>query len=433
MSSRGWSPLVAVLSLLTLAACGDDDVTPTQCRPGDHTTTVALHTRQRSQLLDVRAADAGLVALRDGDDPSCPWQVQAGSGTGAYELAITHERYAVAVACTDPSVNPVVRVFSRTVQDVAELTATCAARVDDTGAHAIGIEFDTSETPATFEGFLLDQTTERQLSAGAFTQITWQGRGGTYDLVVFGRTNLAAGAPDELLVIRDVLLDRDRIVDAHPATAAYVPFAPAGTMSAPEPLTLQTRYLTGRGTRAPLGIAFATDGATAGTFATWPAALVDPGDAYEQIAFTADATSSRLAQRFTLDPSNFTPALPPAFDPAASLTLGGDAPKLAHAALADAALYSLNCIASDHAVVYDVSATYHGPAASVVFPLPALPDELPAATRSFNGCTWEIVAAGSTHGLATELELANIGLIPGTPAQLAGTERWLSRRDLTAR
>ena len=65
-----------------------------------------------------------------------------------------------------------------------------------------------------------------------------------------------------------------------------------------------------------------------------------------------------------------------------------------------------------------------------MFELPLLPEDVQALARPQSGCTWQLVAAGSTGGLATETELANIGLVPGAAAQLAGTDRWLSKRDL---
>jgi hypothetical protein len=413
-------------AVLALTACGDDVSVP-NCPSGGPATTITLNTLQRSQLVDIRRADANLVVFRDGDDDAC-WREMPASGTGAYELPVTQERYAVAIVCSDPSVDSAVEVFARARDEVGELTASCAARVPETGVHRIGIQVNTAQALVVYEAFLRDERSGRHSSSGASNTITWGGRGGTYDLVAVGHTG---DAPDDLLVVRELSLTEDRVIDAHPGTAAYMPFGPELAMSSPDPVTLETHYITRHGTRVPLGEASGFEGPTSGTFATWPAGLVDPGDAYEQLARGGSLAARRIAQRFTLDPSGFAPVLPPAIDSATVLTRDDDVLVVAHPAMPGAALYSLNCSAPDHSVAYNVSAGWHGDAANLVFAIPLLPDDVESIARPRDACSWELVAAGSTGGLATENELANIGVVAGAPAQLAGTTRWLSRRELT--
>lgn len=433
MRSETTHPYWLAALLAVAGGCGEE-TDAEACLPGSSPRTVELDTRQRSQLLGVQSADAGLVAVRDGDDPSCPWQVVAGSGTGTYELAVTHERYVVAVACTDPSLNPVVEVFARSAADDAGgLSTTCAARLGDDGVPSVSFQVEAA-APAGIQGFVLDEASEKYAVDGATVTVSWKSHGGPRDLVVFARPDLRDEPPSDLFVVRDLVANDDVVVNASPGTAPYAAFGPAGTMTASEPVSLVTRFVTRNGTRAPLGEAYMSSGPTAGTFATWPVALIDPGDAYEQVATSVASSDGidtvRIAQRFTLEPSGFAPVLPPPIDPATTLVLDGDAGTLEHATLPDATLYALACSAADHALVFNISAGWHAAETDVLFELPTLPEELPVAARTLRGCAWELTAVGSTGGLSTELQLSSIGVVAGAPAQLVGTERWLSRREL---
>lgn len=442
-----------MLVVLALTACGDQAApSAAKCSPATMPSTVTLHTGVATQLLDAQPGDAAWVALRDGED-GCPWSVASGDGMGNYTLSIDHDSYAVAVVCTDPQLPSSLQLIERTVAETTALHATCSALLPDPvvqAAHTVDIQlvgpamatvdYQPYLRAAVIEPFELDDTTIDQIA---------RAKGGKYDVAVSG--HLATVTTDQLRLARAVDATTDPVI-AVDITAAgdWLAFgAPisidVGAIANAQFPDVSVDYLTSYGTFVALASADATSVETP----TWPSSAVDPGDAYFEVAQWGSASDSSRTfdvERIALDPAGFTVAAPPAFDGSTTVMVDSSGQRFwAFPALSGAAGYTLGCTfyadqamtMVDHYVNYDISAGVVGDD-PVTYDLPDLSDlpgtaMLPPFAVDNTGCPgWDALAYGSTGGLATEDALAQLGVVAGIPAQLAGTNRWRSHARLSA-
>jgi hypothetical protein len=431
-----------LLLLCLVASCTDAEPDLT-CEPGDGTAAqVSIQTERFTGDVDRRPADAAWVAVRDGVSEACGWQPLSSRGDGRYVAPITHERYSIAIACTEQA--PAIHVISRSIDDPLSITDVCAGAPAD-ALHQITAEVRTGQEitdSVAVQPFLRDSESHPNIiGPGIIHDFLWEGTGGSYDLVSFADVDddPATDSLDGLLIARGLDIATDPVIDINPRTATYGQLGAAATMTGEIGSDIAIYYLTSNGTEVPLGFGGATT-----AFRTWPADQADPGDAYEVVA-SADF-SSRVTLRFARDPSGAAPALPPAFDPSAALIRRDDnfgaparfefARARGTAAAPAASQYRLRCRASDdHSITYDISASWLGDGERFSYGIPALAADpaVPEDARTLAGCSWQVVAVGSTEGLEIDDSLAEIGRRPGAPALLAvfGAERWTSRLELT--
>jgi hypothetical protein len=418
---------LALLALL-LGACGDSGDHPSSCSDPTTSATVTLHTTWRTQLLDPpQPGDATWVAVRDGED-GCPWQPMTGDGSGTYALPVTHDAYAVAVACADPSVAPSYRIIERTVGETVDLHAACGKQLADTSdAHQIGVTLEGNDDgPAWYRWFVRNSpSTPLEMGGAGVTTMAHFARTGHYDIAVLGHTG-AEDDPDRLLFRRALDGTIEQLVDADAsASDGWSTFgAPVASGSPPaDARGTDITYVTDGGTFVPIAT-----GLTAPLqVPTWPGTLGAPGDVYlaDASGLSEDLTRDWDDVSFATDPTAFAFATVPQFGPTTSLDSDG----WHFAPLAGAQLYELTCGASAFALQYDATAGAIAAQGTDGYQLASFPDD-PSSPPwpALNGCTyWTGTAVSSTGGLATDDKLDLIGTTPGIPAQLAGTQRWQSR------
>lgn len=412
--------------LLLLSACSDPPPKPPgTCSAATTSATVTLHTELATQLLDRQPGDATYVSLRDGED-GCAWQAAQGDGMGTYSLPVTHDRYAVAIACGDPSFVPTFRVIERSVADTTDLHAVCAAKLASTaGAHQVSIRLEGNNAGiANYSYFLLDLPTQQfEIGGAGSTTVSWLADSGTYDLAAIGTQDQG---PEQLFFGRAMDAHLDPVLTADVTSPDALAFgAPVTVTGAPaDTQDASVTYVTRGGTLVPL-----VDTKTLPLqVPTWPATAGDPGDVYlgDTSWSSSDFARDWDVQSWQTDPASFTFATPPVFDAGATILVRAQ-DVWSFPPLPGATGYTLSCSFTDHVITFDVSASVLG---GDGYTFARVPDDpaLPFAWTISDGCpVWDGLAFGSPGGYATEAIVDEIGHVPGAPAQLAGTARWLSR------
>jgi hypothetical protein len=385
---------------------------------------VTLHAVHATQLVDPdQRGDATWVGIRDGEE-GCPWQPVTSDGAGTYTMPVTHDVYAVAIACADPAFDPSFRIIDRTVAEETELRAICPVKIADTSAaHHVGVEL---VGEGMFQWFLLNLNNVPQLIGnGLTTTLSYYASSGRYDIAVLGH---AANDPDRLLLGRDLDGRVDQIVQADPAAAGWSTFGPAVTLAENPASDTQTSvfYITNNGTWVPIA-----QGLTPPLqVPTWPAAWGAAGDVYlaEARGLSNDHQRDWDAESFATDPSGFMFVTPPMFDASVDI-VAREPPLWQFTTLTGAAEYGLSCAFDGFSVEFDSSAGAVAAQGLDGYLMSSFPDD-PSSPPwpELAGCPlWTGIAAGSAGGLATEDTIGQIGRVAGTPAKLAGTERWVAR------
>jgi hypothetical protein len=428
--------LTMAVCLRAGTACTDAPSPHPACSTGTTPTPVSLHTRWQTQLLDLVPADATYVAVRDGED-GCGWQQVQGDGAGAYSFDVTHDTYAVVVACADSSagqasVPPQLKVFERTISETDAVTATCAHLLPDlSGSHSVATKLvaPADDTAGDYDRYLGVNHDQYEVGGvGDALEVANYARSGSYDAVVFGHRS---GAPSRLFVASGLDATMDPVVTVDLGAPGWQDLGPAISLGALLPAVAQASeadYLTSHGTfvRLPAPPGAGLD------MPTWPSAGAIPGDAYMVRAWWTSDDFSRDwdVASYATDPSQFAFTTPPAFDPDAAL--GADQSfrlTWSFVPLPGAAYYTIDC-ASDHELTYNVSAGALGDGGYAFADLPTDPalDPTWASVPTCN--SWTALGYGPSDGLATAALLDQIGTTPGVPAQLHGATFWRTHAQL---
>ncbi len=414
--------MTKLVATLCLAACADAaDPAPT--------TPIAIHTKAATGLsIDRPAANATWVGVLDGDDGE--WQPLVGTA-GEYTAEVTHGRYSVAIVCADLS--PAVTVLSRSISDPRDLTAVCDSFFDEP-AHRISARVENGPDAAQVRvmPFLLGQLAiPNVIGGGVIEEFLYEGNAGKYDLVSLGDVDGDLTLDfDHLIVERDLDLAFDPVVDINPNTASYLPFGPDRTVTARGQVTLAVDYITSRGTVVPLADVETAQESTTATYPSWPLEYERAGDAYRVHVIRTEGFSTLETVAFVREPAAMAPAVPAAFD--AKLVPSATAvERVELTRVADAARYGLVCQTTEHRIAYDLSASWLGDDTAYELPVLPLDPAIPALAVEQRGCRWEASASGSTHGIAIDDELAQIGVVALAPGKLVGVEQWTASRSLS--
>jgi len=404
-----------------LTSCGGDDTgPPPECLPERDPTTIDVTMRIRSQLLDQPREQPVWIAVQDGG-PECPWQV-APDGV----VTVTHERYAIAVACLDPSVPPKLALFGRTLADGSAIELACERRLTEPleqHAHAIQARVDGAD-PVVVQLSMHDDTTDRLQLVGGVVATRWYANTGRHDLVALGHRGLDTSLPDQVKIVRDLEPQFDHDIDVGPASSSgYLPFGARVSLTSFSAGVVRATYVTSNGTFVELGETVAPDGGGALLYDRWPDGARDNGDAYLQSVVVADATDTRIGQTFSRDPDDTAPGVP---DKLSASRIGGG---VAFRPVDGATGYQLDCVADDRRLVHDLSASWFGDEREYRFP--ELPNDpvVPGVLHSPQ-CALEMSVYGVTNGLLGAANIDAIGRERGAPAALDGTYRAIARHRL---
>jgi hypothetical protein len=413
--------LALALTSPTLTSCGGDDTGPLpECLPERDPTTIDVTLRIRSQLLDQPREQPAWIAVQDGG-PECPWQV-ARDGV----VTVTHERYAVAVACLDPSVPPKLALFGRTLADGSAIELACERRLTEPleqHAHAIQARVGGTTDPIVVQLSMHDDTTDRLELVGGLVATRWFANTGRHDMVSVGHVGLDPTAPDLVKIVRDLEPQFDHDIDVSPASASgYLPFGARVSVVSFGSGLVSASYVTSNGTFVPLGETLAEDG-SALLYDRWPDAARDDGDVYLQAKVVAGEIDTQIGQTFSRDPDDTAPGVPDKLS--ASRIQGGVAFRPHDGATG----YQLECVADDRLFVHDLSASWFGDEREYRFPeLPA--DPLVPAVLHSPQCALEMSVYTVTNGLLGAANIDAIGRERGAPAVLDGTFRAIARHRL---
>jgi hypothetical protein len=416
-------------ALVAVLGCTTSKTQPiAECSAPTTSATVSLSMLESTQLLNSQPGDATWVGVRDGE-AGCGWQTLAGDGAGHYAATVTHDRYALAIACGDPAYEPVVHVLERTTADPTELSSYCPTKLASTSnAEPLTLTLDAPgniNDVAHYQWFLLNlvntQSTTGEIG-GSILSTSWIASTGSYDFAVLGHLD---SKPDQLLFSRAMPPGSTLTVDF--TSAGWLPLGSAASFAVPTSSAgWSASYVTSNGTWVALGAGSTTQVSTP----TWPASIAATGDAYFVQAAGTDLTTGRTwnVSAFVAEPNSASlPAVPPEFDSATLL----DLPTLSFDPLANATGYSLSCDFGDHLLSYDLSSSVVGTPATTDYALSPLPDDVPALSTAWTqavGCAgWTLNGYNnSPGGLATDNLIGQIGAVPGVPGKLVGTTQWQS-------
>jgi hypothetical protein len=360
--------LALLLWSFPVTACGPAPLPDCASSSSGNATTLHVHTTVTSQILDPgKPGDPTWLAVRD---DLCPFQRLDGA-RGEYTFPLHTKRWAVAVACADPTLKlPQIKVVLGEVQaDGTDVTIDCPINVSELDPWAaLGA---TLASRTSFEGtiFVGAKASDPQfVSPGVEQAFGFQARAGIWDSVVQGgdgRVTIFRGLDASL---------GDQLPVADPAQSGWYPIVTGADIETPraqpaEVPAFALSFVTKDGTILPLSTARGFEGHTAsGALASLDPSLVMDGDAYHLDLMMTGPYSLRAVHATSATAPTKFPDLPPALQqPTEKIGQDGGL-AIAFAPLDGATRYQFLFTAPDRSVTYDASTGWIGTSTEVELP-----------------------------------------------------------------